>query len=59
MAVDERDPYTGRLLRGPQWSPNGHLISLAGTVEGEQRTAIWIVPSPGSSHLAWLHQLGC
>ncbi len=47
--IVERDPDTGRLLRGPQWSPNGHLISLAGTVEGEQRTAIWLVPSPVDS----------
>jgi dipeptidyl aminopeptidase/acylaminoacyl peptidase len=47
--VVERDPDSGRLIRGPQWSPDGSTIALAGTVEGEDRTAIWLVPSPVAS----------
>lgn len=45
----ERDPDTGRLIRGPQWSPDGSAIALAGYVEGEDRTGIWLVPSPVAS----------
>ncbi len=45
----ERDPDSGRLIRGPQWSPDGSMIALAGSVEGEDRTAIWLVPSPVES----------
>jgi len=47
--VVERDPDSGRYLRGPQWSPDGQVIALTGTVEGEDRTAIWLVPSPVAS----------
>lgn len=47
--VVERDPDSGRLIRGPQWSPDGRMLALAGTVEGEDRTAIWLVPSPVES----------
>jgi dipeptidyl aminopeptidase/acylaminoacyl peptidase len=47
--VIERDPDSGRLVRGPQWSPDGRTIALAGTVEGEDRTAVWLVPSPVDS----------
>lgn len=46
VPVVERDPDTGRLIRGPQWSPDGTAIALTGEVEGEQRTGIWIIPSP-------------
>ena len=45
----EHDPDTGRLIRGPQWSPDGRMLALAGTVDGEDRTAIWLVPSPVES----------
>ena len=44
--VVECDPDTGRFLRGPQWSPDGATIALTGSVEGEDRTGIWIIPSP-------------
>lgn len=53
--VVERDPDTGRLIRGPQWSPDGTMLALAGTVDGEDsegregRTAVWLVPSPVES----------
>ncbi len=47
--VVERDPDTGRLIRGPQWSPDGTMLALAGTVEGEDRTAVWLIPSPVES----------
>ncbi len=48
--VVERDPDSGRLIRGPQWSPDGGAIALTGEVEGEDRTGIWIIPSPVQSH---------
>jgi dipeptidyl aminopeptidase/acylaminoacyl peptidase len=48
--VVERDPDTGRLIRGPQWSPDGSTIALTGVVEDEDRTGIWLVPSPVDSH---------
>jgi dipeptidyl aminopeptidase/acylaminoacyl peptidase len=47
--VIERDPDSGRLIRGPQWSPDGATIALTGVVEGEDRTGIWLVPSPVES----------
>src|SRR5690606_34983212 len=47
--IVERDPDTGRLIRGPQWSPDGSTIALAGVVEGENRNGIWLVPSPVDS----------
>jgi len=47
--IVERDPDTGRLLRGPQWSPNGRSLALTGTVDGETRTTVWLVPSPVDS----------
>lgn len=47
--VVERDPDSGRLIRGPQWSPDGRMLALAGTVDGEDRTAVWLVPSPVES----------
>ena len=42
--VEDRDPETGRLLRGPQFSPDSTSIAITGTVEEGDRTAIWIVP---------------
>ena len=47
--IVERDPDTRRQIRGPQWSPDGRTLALAGTVEGEERIAIWLVPSPVES----------
>jgi len=47
--IVERDPDSGRPIRGPQWSPDGRTLALAGSVEGEERTAIWLVPSPVDS----------
>lgn len=41
--VEDRDPETGRAIRGPQWSPNGEWIAVAGERE-PGRTAIWLVP---------------
>lgn len=44
--VEDRDPDTGRILRGPQWSPDGTRIALAGLHPDGDRTAIWLVPVP-------------
>lgn len=41
----ERDPDTGRTIRGPQWSPDGATIAIAGDESGSGRSAIWLVPS--------------
>ncbi len=41
--VEDRDPETGRAIRGPQWAPNGEWIAVAGE-RGPGRTAIWLVP---------------
>ncbi|HEV2065424.1 MAG TPA: hypothetical protein VGR08_01215, partial [Thermomicrobiales bacterium] len=46
--VIDRDPDTGRTIRGPQWSPDGTTIALAGRQSAGEPVAIWLVPSPGS-----------
>jgi dipeptidyl aminopeptidase/acylaminoacyl peptidase len=43
--VEDRDPESGRLLRGPQWSPAGSQIAVTGMHPDGDRTAIWLVPS--------------
>ncbi len=42
--VEDRDPDSGRLLRGPQWSPDGTRIAVTGMHPDGDRTAVWIVP---------------
>lgn len=42
--VEDRDPETGRLLRGPQFSPDSTSIAVTGMHPDGDRTAIWIVP---------------
>ena len=42
--VEDVDPETGRLLRGPQFSPDSASIAVTGTHPDGDRTAIWIVP---------------
>lgn len=44
--VVDRDPDTGRTIRGPQWSPDGMTIAIAGRETGSGPSAIWLVPSP-------------
>lgn len=46
--VPDRDPDTGRSLRGPQWSPDGTTLALTGShPDGNPlRTAVWMVPVP-------------
>ena len=44
--VEERDPDSGRLMRGPQWSPDGTRIALTGLHPDGDRTAVWLVPVP-------------
>ncbi|MGC4105130.1 MAG: prolyl oligopeptidase family serine peptidase [Thermomicrobiales bacterium] len=46
--VPDRDPDTGRSLRGPQWSPDGATIAITGShPDGNPlRTAVWLVPVP-------------
>ena len=46
VPVEERDPDSGRPLRGPQWSPDGATIALSGTHPAGDRLAIWLVPAP-------------
>ncbi|MCO5216505.1 MAG: alpha/beta fold hydrolase [Thermomicrobiales bacterium] len=42
--VEDRDPDTGRVLRGPQFSPDSNSIAVTGMHPDGDRTAIWIVP---------------
>ena len=46
--IPDRDPDSGRTLRGPQWSPDGRTIALTGShPDGNPlRTAVWLVPVP-------------
>ncbi|MDQ3541991.1 MAG: prolyl oligopeptidase family serine peptidase, partial [Chloroflexota bacterium] len=46
--VVDCDPDTGRTIRGPQWSPDGTTIAIAGRESGSGPAAIWLVPSPVS-----------
>ncbi|MDQ4099705.1 MAG: prolyl oligopeptidase family serine peptidase [Chloroflexota bacterium] len=56
--VEDRDPDTGRAIRGPQWSPDGTMLAvtcLADEPGQSDRTVIWLVPVPpavdvGSRH---------
>lgn len=49
VPVEDRDPETGRLLRGPQFSPDSSRIAVTGMHPDGNRTAIWIVPVSGIS----------
>lgn len=44
VPVEDRDPESGRLLRGPQFSPDSTRIAITGVHPDGDRTAIWIVP---------------
>lgn len=48
--VEDRDPETGRLLRGPQFSPDSSRIAVTGMHPDGDRTAIWIVSLGLDSH---------
>lgn len=43
--LEDRDRETGRLIRGPQWSPDGTRLALAGLHPDGDRSAVWIVPT--------------
>lgn len=42
--VEDVDPVSGRIVRGPQWSPDGSRIAVTGMHPDGDRTAVWIVP---------------
>lgn len=42
--VEDRDPESNRLLRGPQFSPDSTSIAVTGEHPDGDRTAVWIVP---------------
>jgi dipeptidyl aminopeptidase/acylaminoacyl peptidase len=44
--IEDQDPDTGRISRGPQWSPDGAFIALTGLDEDANTTSIWLVPTP-------------
>lgn len=44
IPVEDLDPDSGRLLRGPQFSPDSASLAITGTHPDDGRTAIWIVP---------------
>lgn len=41
--VEDLDPDTGRLIRGPQFSPDSTRVAVTGLHPDGDRTAIWIV----------------
>jgi dipeptidyl aminopeptidase/acylaminoacyl peptidase len=46
VPVEDRDPDTGRQIRGPQWAPDGFFIALTGQDEDAETTSVWLVPTP-------------
>lgn len=44
--VEDRDPDSGRIVRGPQFSPDSRSIAITGMHPDGDRTAIWVVPVP-------------
>ena len=44
VPVEDNDPESGRVLRGPQFSPDSSRIAITGVHPDGDRTAIWIVP---------------
>ncbi len=48
VPIEDVDPDTGRVLRGPQWSPDGRIVAVTGThPDDRKRTSIWLVPIAG------------
>ena len=43
IPVEDRDPESGRVLRGPQFSPDSASLAVTGTHPDGDRTAVWIV----------------
>jgi len=53
VPIEDVDPDTGRVLRGPQWSPDGRLVAVTGTHPDDvHRTSIWLVPIAGFAPVA-------
>lgn len=46
LPVVDRDPDSGRVIRGPQWSPDGRTLALAGSTDKGLSNALWLVPLP-------------
>lgn len=45
IPLEDVNPETGRIIRGPQWSPDGSKLALTGLHPDGDRTAVWIVPT--------------
>ena len=45
VPVEDANPETGRIVRGPQWSPDGSNLAVTGLHEDGDRTVVWIVPT--------------
>ncbi|HEV2074012.1 MAG TPA: prolyl oligopeptidase family serine peptidase, partial [Thermomicrobiales bacterium] len=45
IPLEDVNPETGRIVRGPQWSSDGSRIALTGLHPDGDRTAVWIVPT--------------
>ncbi|HWV23488.1 MAG TPA: prolyl oligopeptidase family serine peptidase [Thermomicrobiales bacterium] len=45
VPVEDVNPETGRIVRGPQWSPDGATLALTGLRPEGDRTAVWLVPT--------------
>lgn len=45
VPVEDVNPDTGRIVRGPQWSPDGTRLAVTGLDADGERTRVWIVPT--------------
>ena len=45
IPIADVNPETGRIVRGPQWSPDGAMLALTGLHQEGDRTAVWLVPT--------------
>lgn len=45
VPIEDINPETGRIVRGPQWSPDGSKLAVTGLHEDGDRTVVWIVPT--------------
>src|SRR5699024_10783046 len=45
IPIEDVNPETGRIVRGPQWSPDGSQLALTGLRPEGDHTAVWLVPT--------------
>lgn len=45
ILIEDVNPETGRIVRGPQWSPDGTTLAVTGLRPEGDHTAVWLVPT--------------